>query len=228
MTDPPSFDVWTSEGWIDTSRPLSARTPVWPGDRAFELNRRSIDDLMVSAVSTTCHVGTHVDAPLHLDPTGIATHEIPLGRLIGPAEVVQLPPGCLGARPEDLPLGWAPRDRRVLLRSDSQPVDSPIRDGFAAMSAELVHWLADHEVSTVGIDTPSVDVFSSTELEAHHALIEREMTWIEGLNLEGVEAGRYLLVALPLPLHGAEAAPVRALLRRIPRDPRRVRPDRPV
>jgi arylformamidase len=220
MTDPRILDVWTSDGWIDVSRPLSVKTPVWPGDRAFELSKTTIDDLLVTAVATTCHVGTHVDAPLHLEPNGIAVHEIPLGRLIGPAEVVRLPTGCVQARPEDLPLGWAPRDSRVLFRSDSQLGETPIRDGFAAISAELVHWLADHGVSTTGIDTASVDVFSSTELEAHHALIEREMTWIEGLQLEGVEAGRYLLVALPMPLHGTEAAPVRALLKKVPEDPR--------
>jgi len=220
MTDPPTLDVWTSEGWIDISRPLSVRTPVWPGDRAFELSRTTIDGLLVTAVATTCHVGTHVDAPLHLDPNGIAVHEIPLGRFIGPAEVLRLPTGCVSARPEDLPLGWAPRDSRVLFRSDSQPVDVPIRDGFTGISAELVTWLADHGVSTIGIDTPSVDVFSSTGLEAHHALVEREMTWIEGLRLDGVGAGRYLLVVLPMPLHGTEAAPVRALLKRVPEDPR--------
>ena len=37
--------------------------------------------------------------PLHLGPAGIAVHEIPLGRLIGPAEVVRLPVGCAAAGP---------------------------------------------------------------------------------------------------------------------------------
>lgn len=219
-TDDPVAEIWSSEGWIDISRPLSSRTPVWPGDRAFELGRTTIDDLMVSAMATTCHVGTHVDAPLHLRPSGIATHEIPLARFIGPAEVVRVYVSGIGARPENLPLGWVPRDPKVLLRTDSHGVDSPIEDGFSGTSAELVHWLADHGVSTLGVDTPSVDVFSSTDLEAHNALIEREMTWIEGLDLEGVEAGRYILVALPMPLCGTEAAPVRALLKKLPEDPR--------
>ena len=204
------------DGWIDISRPLTVNTPVWPGDRGFELRQDMIGGLLVSAVATTCHVGTHVDAPLHLDPSGIAVHEIPLGRLLGPAEVVRLPTGCGAAGCRDLPRGWVPRHPRVLLRTDSHDVDSPIVDGFSATSAEMVDWLADHDVSTLGIDTPSVDVFSSTELEAHHALARRGMTWIEGLNLEGVEAGCYMLMALPMPLRGIDAAPVRALLKKIP------------
>lgn len=208
-------DASFGDGWIDISRPLTVKTPVWPGDRCFELRQEEIGDLLVSAVATTCHVGTHVDAPLHLDPKGIAVHEIPLRRLLGPAEVVRLPEGCGAAGCRDLPPGWVPRYPRILLRTDSHGVDSPIVDGFAAASAELVNWLADHGVSTLGIDTPSVDVFTSTELEAHNALARRGMTWLEGLNLEGVEAGCYTLVALPMPLRGIDAAPVRALIKKI-------------
>lgn len=211
-------NVWSGEGWIDVSRPLSSKTPVWPGDRIFELNQKKIGDLLVTAVATTCHVGTHVDAPLHLFPTGTAAHEIPIGRLLGPAEVVRLPMMCEAVRPRDLPLGWVPRHPKILLRSDSQPVDSPIVDGFSGVSAELVHWLADHGVSTLGIDTPSVDVFSSTELEAHHALAERGMTWIEGLDLDGVATGSYMLLALPMPLCKTEASPVRAIIKRLEDD----------
>jgi len=207
--------VWNGDGWIDVSRPLSPRTPVWPGDRALELNQVNINDHLVTALSTTCHVGTHIDAPLHLSSGGIAVHEIPLGRLIGPAEVVRLPNGCAAAGSEDLPLGWVPRHPKILMRSDSHTVDFPIVDGFTGLTAELIHWLADHGISTLGIDTPSVDVFSSTDLEAHQALVERGMTWIEGLHLEGVEAGCYMLVALPIPLRMTEAAPVRAILRKL-------------
>jgi len=78
-----------------------------------------------------------------------------------------------------------------------------------------VDWLADRGVELVGVDTPSVDVFSSKELPAHHALLERGMTWIEGLWLGSAEPGRYLMVALPILLKGADAAPVRAILKPI-------------
>lgn len=214
-SDPNGGGMWHGDGWIDVSRPLTEDTPVWPGDRALEMERVRVDELQVTAISTTCHLGTHVDSPLHLERSGIAAHEIPLGRLMGPAEVVRLPAGCGAARPEALPLGWVPRHPKVLFRSDSHPLEAPISEGFTALSAELVHWLADHGASTVGIDTPSVDPFESVELEAHHALAERGMTWIEGLDLTGVQAGRYVLIALPLPLRFTDAAPVRAILRRL-------------
>jgi arylformamidase len=101
----------------------------------------------------------------------------------------------------------------VLFRSDSYPIDAAIEEGFSGLSAELVRWLADRDVELVGVDTPSVDVFSSEELPAHHTLLELGMTWIEGLWLGDAEPGRYLMVALPILHQGAEAAPVRAILK---------------
>ena len=76
-----------------------------------------------------------------------------------------------------------------------------------------MRWLSDCKVELVGVDTPSVDIFSSKDLPAHHALLELGMTWIEGLWLRDAEPGRYLLVALPILLEGAEAGPVRAILK---------------
>ncbi len=202
-------------GWIDVSRPVSPATPVWPGDRSVEVDTIEIGELTVTSFTTTCHVGTHLDAPLHLDRRGIAAHEVPLGRLIGPAEVIRLPDGCRVAGPKDLPLGWAPNCSKVLLRTDSYPLNAPIDGGFGAIDADLVHWLADRGVETLGVDTPSVDPFDSEDLPAHHALLERGMIWIEGLHLEEVQVGDWELVALPMALRNTEAAPLRVVLRKL-------------
>lgn len=202
-----------SEGWIDASRPLRPATPVWPGDHPFELDQRREPSFVLSSISTTCHVGTHVDAPLHLDAAAHAVEGVRLERCVGQAEVVRVRASVGAVTPRDLPPDWRPSTPRVLVRSDTYPMDAAIKDGFSGLSAELVHWLADRGVELVGIDTPSVDVFSSEELPAHHALLERGMTWIEGLWLVDAEPGRYLMVALPIFLEGAEAAPVRAILK---------------
>jgi arylformamidase len=206
---------WLSGGWIDASRPLRRSTPVWPGDRSFELEQKRDSSLVLSSIATTCHVGTHVDAPLHLDLAGHGVEGVRLERCVGPAEVVRVPASGGALIPEDLPAHWTPATPRVLLRSDSYPIDAVIEDGFSALSVEIVDWLADRGVNLVGVDTPSVDVFSSGDFPAHHALLARGMTWIEGLWLGDAEAGRYLLIALPMLIEKAEAAPVRAILKPI-------------
>jgi len=210
---PEDFHKKFSEGWIDASRPLHSATPVWPGDHPFKLDQSREGSFVLSSFSTTCHVGTHVDAPLHLDETAHGVEAVRLERCVGPAEVVRIPAAGRAATPGDLPDSWVPSTSRVLFKSDSHPIDAVIEDGFSGLSAELVHWLADRGVELVGVDAPSVDVFPSKELPAHHALLELGMTWIEGLWLGNAEPGRYLLVALPILLEGAEAAPVRAILK---------------
>ena len=209
----PPADSGTS--WIEASRPLHPGVPVWPSDREFELHQRRDPDFVLSSFSTTCHVGTHLDAPLHLDHNAHGIEGVPIDRCVGRADVVRVSVGRAQLTPEGLPERWLPTTRRVLVRTDSYPIDGAIPWGFTGLSAELIHWLADRGVELVGIDTPSVDVFDSEALPAHHALLERGMTWIEGLWLGGAEPGLYRMAALPILLEGAEAAPVRAVLRRI-------------
>jgi arylformamidase len=198
--------------WIDISRPVRRTTPVWPGDRPFVLSQRREPSFVLSSFETTCHIGTHLDAPLHLDATAAAVEAVPIARCVGPAEVVRPGSGGVAMTPADLPEGWEPQSPRVLVRTDSFPIDGEIGPGFAGLSSALVHWLADRGVELVGIDTPSVDVFEAEDLPAHHALLERGLTWIEGLWLAEADPGRYFLSALPLLLEGAEAAPARAVL----------------
>jgi arylformamidase len=202
-----------SEGWIDASRPLRPSTPVWSFDRPFELEQKREHGFVLSSFSTTCHIGTHIDAPLHIDEAAAGVETLRLERLVGLGEVVFIPDHGGAVTPEELPRGWQPSTSKVLFRSDSYPIDAAIDGGFSALSAELVHWLGDRRVELVGVDTPSVDVFTSEELPAHHALLARGMTWIEGLWLGDAKPGPYLIVALPILLEGAEAAPVRAILK---------------
>jgi arylformamidase len=200
-------------GWVDASRPLHSAIPVWPGDRPFELDQNRGDGFVLSSFSTTCHVGTHVEAPLHLDESAHGIEEIRLERCVGTAEVVGVPSTGVAIEPEDLPESWTPTTSRVLFKSDSFPIDGAIDEGFTGLSAELIHWLADRGVKLVGIDSPSVDIFSAEDLQAHRALLERGLTWIEGLWLGDAEPGLHFLIALPIPLDGAEAAPARVILK---------------
>ncbi len=198
--------------WIDISRPISFGIPVWPGDRPFRVDQTFDGSVVLSSFTTTCHVGSHVDAPMHLDPEAGGVESIPLERLIGRAEVVAAEARGRAVEVDHLPVGWHPNTERVLFRTDSFPLDTPIGGDFSGLSTVLVHWLADHGVTLVGLDTPSVDGLESDDLPAHKALAERGMTWIEGLWMSAAPPGIYTLMALPMPLVGVEASPVRALI----------------
>ena len=105
------------------------------------------------------------------------------------------------------------REARVLFRTGTFPDPDRWNTDFAAVSATLVHTLADCGVRLVGIDTPSVDLFASKDLPAHAACVARGVRVLEGIVLDGVADGTYELIALPLRLEGFDASPVRAVLR---------------
>ncbi|MDZ4753885.1 MAG: kynurenine formamidase, partial [Phycisphaerae bacterium] len=103
--------------------------------------------------------------------------------------------------------------QRVLVVTDTYPDAMHWTEDFAALDPALVDALADCGVITIGIDTPSVDLFSSKDLPAHKRFLARDVAILEGLRLAHVPDGHYELIALPLPLVGFDASPVRAVLR---------------
>jgi arylformamidase len=101
---------------------------------------------------------------------------------------------------------------RVLLRTGTFPDPDHFNEDFAALSPALVDHLADAGVCLVGIDTPSVDLCHDAALLSHKAIARRDLSILEGIVLDGVDEGLYVLSALPLRLVGLDASPVRAVL----------------
>jgi arylformamidase len=208
-------------GAIDISPTLSERIAVWPGDTAFRRVPVSEPgaaaagpawDLLVSSIHTTLHVGAHADAPNHFQVGAVGIDRVSLAAYRGACEVVEvdLPRGATIA-PRDL--GRPPRAPRVLFKTGSFPDPERFDQDFVAFSPELVEWLRGLGAVLIGIDTPSVDPFSSKALPSHHATrAGRGLAILEGLELGHVRPGLYELVALPLRLEGADASPVRATL----------------
>ncbi|MFW5692172.1 MAG: cyclase family protein, partial [Chloroflexota bacterium] len=103
---------------------------------------------------------------------------------------------------------------RLLIHSYvSELADTAWPDEFPYLSVELIDWLAGQGVVLVGLDSPSVDAFDSTELPCHHAIWRAGMVNLELLSLRDVPDGVYELTALPLKLDQVCGSPVRAILR---------------
>lgn len=199
----------------DLSPPVSPRLAVFPGDTPYSRQQAMDfghgDHLALSAITTTLHIGSHCDAPSHYHAQGQTIDQRPLDRYLGPAQVLTVTvPAGTRLHPRDLP--GPIRAPRVLLRTDSHRDPQVWQTDFVALSAELVDFLAGQGVLLIGVDTPSVDLAEDKGLEAHHAIHRHDLAILEGIVLTGVNDGLYTLVALPLRLEGAEAAPCRAVL----------------
>jgi arylformamidase len=202
---------------IDISPLVDASIQVWPGDTPYGLTRNTDiaagSNITLSEIRTTVHVGAHADAPNHYIAGGADIASRRLDYYIGRCTVLDV--SAAGRRrivAGDLG-GKRIATQRVLLRTGTFPDHRRWNNDFASLSPELVDHLHALGVILVGIDTPSVDPFESKELEAHHALARHDMANLEGLVLEGVAEGEYELIALPLRIDGADASPVRAVLR---------------
>ena len=58
-----------------------------------------------------------------------------------------------------------------------------------------------------------MDPADSKTLDSHQLLLKHDMRVLENLVLDEVPEGDYELIALPLRMAGADASPVRAILR---------------
>lgn len=201
----------------DITPPITPQLGVWPGDtppqREVLLDLAGGDNITLSTLKATVHLGAHADAPSHYGADAPAIEGCVLETYIGPCQVMsvsverntRITPAML---PDPI------RAPRVLLRTGTFPNPNHFSTDFAALSPELVNHMADEGVVLIGIDTPSVDLFESKDLPAHKTFLFRRLAILEGLRLDGITPGEYELIALPLPLVGFDASPVRAILRR--------------
>jgi arylformamidase len=191
----------------DISPLLHAGIPVWPGDPAFSLEKvSSIAAGGISEVSVLhmgLHTGAHIDAPAHCQAGGRTIDQLDLSCFVGRARLVTVPGGTLHASYFQKTLESWPA--RLLVRSAGAS-----QSCFHFQAAEL---LGRKGVRLVGTGGASVDPPESTDLPAHRAFGRFGIPILEGLALDDVPDGEYELIALPLRIGGAEASPVRAVLR---------------
>jgi arylformamidase len=212
--------VWSDETGRrirDISQPLVDTLPVWPGDTRFGLERTWILSegcpVNVSRLTLSTHSGAHADAPLHYDASGLAISEVDLAPYLGRAQLISVIDGPDRIAAAEVMPRLTPGVRRVLLRTfDAFPHDSwPTR--FRTPSSDLIDALGERGVRLIGIDGPSLDPEDAKDLVSHQALNRWAMAVLEGLVFDGTADGLYELIAAPLRLVGADASPVRALLR---------------
>jgi arylformamidase len=198
----------------DISPLVSEETAVFPGDTHFSrevlLDQKKGDNLDLSTIKTTVHIGAHTDAPNHYDKNGVGIDQRDLNYYLGRAQVISTD---VKGRITSKDISHIEiKAKRILFKTKSFTNPNQWSHDFSALSAELVHYLAQHNVCLVGIDTPSVDLAEDKELEAHHEIAKNDMAILEGIVLDDVADGLYQLISLPLKIKDADASPVRAVL----------------
>lgn len=212
----------TPRALIDITPAITPDIAVWPGDtpvsREVLCTIEGGATITLSTLRATVHLGAHADGANHYGAGAASIDAMPLARYLGPCHVIDAPvarrEGGSRVGVGDIRVDIAAiRHPRVLLRTGTFPDFTRWNSDFAGLDPALVDALADRGVTLIGVDTPSVDVQESKDLAAHKRFLARDVSILEGLRLAHVAPGEYELIALPLPLVGFDASPVRAVLR---------------
>ena len=208
----------------DISRTLSNEVAPWPGDTPFQLQLSGKiaegSSVNLGAIKTSLHNGTHADARFHFETDGETIEKAPLETYMGRAVVVDLAEAFLGSSGKHLITTEDLRayseeiagTSRLLIKTGRWSDSSIFPNQIPVIAADVPQWLQKNGVKLLGLDLPSVDEVDSKSLPNHHALARAGVAIIESLDLKDVGSGIYNLVALPLKIASADAAPVRAVL----------------
>jgi kynurenine formamidase len=213
---------------IDLSHPLDAEIPMFPGLPAPEIS------LLLSREESRSHYagdttfvihryafagnsGTYLDTPFHRHATGADTASLPLaatanlpGLMVDVRARVEQGERGFGAELfEGLELagaalllctGW---DR--LWGAPEYLGPNPFLTGEAGQA------LAERGVALVGIDSWNIDDTSDGTRPVHTCLLGAGIPIVENLRgLDQLPAGGFRFTAVPLPIRGGSAVPVRA------------------
>lgn len=176
--------------------------PVYPGDpepRKERLQQMELGDKCnLTAYYGGAHTATHIDAPRHFVEDGETIGQIPLEVCFGPCTVLSFS-GILTGEDADEILQFT--QPRLLLHGA----------GEAYLSQSGAFALADGGIVLVGTDAASIAPYDDA-VSPHRELLLAGVPILEGLDLNGIPDGNYILAAFPLKMESLEAAPVRAVL----------------
>jgi arylformamidase len=209
---------------FDISVTLHADTPPWPGDTPFSCEWTWLMStgaaVNVSSLTTSPHVGTHADAPLHVRDGWPGAQELPLEAFCGPVLVLDFSDHGEEIKLEDIARALGrelgdvvPRVGRLLVKTGRTIADGEFPDSWPVLTEQCAHALLGYGLRLLGTDAPSVDRKESRGLEVHQTLFSGNASILENLDLRRVVPGEYELLAFPIKLLGTDAAPVRAVLR---------------
>ena len=194
-----------------------------PGKEQYALDigrhneRQGEEGDIMSTVYMWSHVGTHVEAPLHYLARGSDTAGIPIEKLMGPAVVLDF--RAKGVN-EAITLEDVKKvgpievgDRVMTMTGRHTSYRTPQSHERPFLTEEAVRWLVeDRKINCLGTDSSGYEVRGVSHHPDHLLITGAEIPVLECMaNLVELKSKRFFLVALPVPIVGLDAFPVRAI-----------------
>lgn len=187
---------------------------VFPGDPQPERIRMQQiangDVCNLTGIRMCAHNGTHVDAPCHFIDKAGTIDRIDLNRFIGPAYVASFD-GEMSADDARHIMDKAKEADRSLHYTDDKASLRILVKGKAVVSEDAAKVFASEHIRLFGNESQTVGPEDAPKA-VHMTMLSEEIVLLEGIRLDSVPEGVYILNAAPLNLGGADGAPCRAVL----------------
>ncbi|OAT71529.1 cyclase family protein [Parageobacillus thermoglucosidasius] len=205
---------------VDLSMPITAQTPVYPGDPKPHIEPAATfaqNGYHVSRLVLGSHTGTHVDAPFHFREDGLRIDEVPLTYFLGKGIVIdvtgkndgeaitlsdvkhylpQLEPGMIAL----FHTGW----------SQYAGTERYFRHPYIAI--DVIRAMLEQGIRTFFIDALNIDPPDGSSFPAHEAITAANGVIGENFtNFDKIDFTDPYIIALPLYLPGCDGSPVRAV-----------------
>lgn len=204
--------------WIDISQALNNNLAHWPEDEPFRyetpVTKEKSGSVNIGRITTSTHIGTHVDAPFHFLNDGKRILDLDIERYIGPCKVIDLS-DFDEINESAIKTKGISHVERLLIKTSLPNKPDRFPEEVSPITADGAAYMQSIGVKLAGVDTPSVDKVSSKDLAGHHALYNYDIYILENVMLDQVEEGDYELIALPLALEEGDGSPVRAVIKPI-------------
>lgn len=201
---------------FDVSLALSDKTIVYPDNVGVSIephHRMPEFSSHLSKIIIGSHTGTHVDAPSHVFVGAHSLDQIPLETFVGQCRVLDMTTANESVTVADFAPHNITKGERILIKTkNSARGFSQFYDDYVYLDGDAADYLAEREITLIGIDYISIKKRKGADNRPHTSLLSKNIPIIEGLDLHEVTAGAYWLVCLPLKCIGIEGAPARAIL----------------
>ncbi|MBE0701171.1 MAG: cyclase family protein [Acholeplasmataceae bacterium] len=161
-------------------------------------------------IEMNLHTGTHMDFPLHMIKDGKTSNQLNLKSLITMVKVFDLSHLEDAIHRDDLlDLDIQAHDFVLFKTRNSQ--EEIFNFEFIYIHESAAKYLAELNIKGVGVDGLGVER-DQKDHPTHKILFKHDIVIIEGLRLEAVEEGSYMMYALPIKMLHVDALPLSVIL----------------
>lgn len=201
--------------WMDITQTLNRDIAHWPEDTPFSfevpVTKEASGSVNIGKITTSTHIGTHIDAPFHFESDGATCEVLDVNRYIGDATIIEVNQPSIT---RDLLETYDIKGTILLVKTKRSVNQTVFPENVPTLTLNAVEYLALLGIELFGIDVPSVDELDSKSLEIHHKLYRNNIMIIENVVLSETDEGFYDFIALPLKIEGGDGSPVRAVVKK--------------